>query len=458
MTVRLEDVVEANVLATVKRFLLIEAPHVFLELRVGEVLLERLHAGDEKPLTGWKHHREVIDEQVYRRWLSHPVARDLVSDREAKIPNHDWHVSHVLVVGGVALLVQVYACQCLVSSGQPVSRAPMPSPSKDVAHFPAVHALDLAEVLRVLGIESAALFDGIVDPNTLSAPEARVEHAVLQRLVVRARELSGQPGIGFLLGLQMRVPAHGYLGFAAMTAPSARHALELAERFAPTRTNALRLKLVEEQGASEASLYIDEVIELGELRETVLIALAVGIWRIGEALTGVALRGAADFTFGPTSYMAEQQGELSVRFNQPRNRLRFDPAYLELPLTMAHASASLLAKEQLERALSEITRSELVTQVRDAIVTAGGTFRDLPEVARVFGVSERTLKRKLQSEGAAFSDVLNDVRREHAEKLLGDPRLSIDEVAERVGYADTSNFTRAFRRWTGKTPAVFRKG
>jgi AraC-like DNA-binding protein len=54
--------------------------------------------------------------------------------------------------------------------------------------------------------------------------------------------------------------------------------------------------------------------------------------------------------------------------------------------------------------------------------------------------------------------LLDEVRRSHAETLLRDPRLSIDEVAERVGYADTSNFTRAFRRWTGKTPAVFRRG
>lgn len=329
--------------------------------------------------------------------------------------------------------------------------------AKDVPHFPAVHALDLAEVLRILGIDSAALFEGIVDTDALASADARLDYGVWQRLLVRARELSGQPGIGFLLGLQMRIPAHGYLGFAAMTAPTARHALEVAERFAPTRTNALRLELDAPAG-QEASLYIDEVLDLGELRDTVLVALAVGIWRIGEALTGIALRGAADFTFGPTSYLDDQHGELSVRFNQPRNRLRFDPAYLDLPLTMAHANASLLAQEQLERALAEVTQPEVASRVRKAIVDAEGTFRDLSAVASALGMSERTLKRKLQGEGAAFSEILDDVRREHAETLLRDPQRSIDEVAERIGYGDTSNFTRAFRRWTGKTPAAFRKG
>jgi len=348
------------------------------------------------------------------------------------------------------LLVQVRACQCLVNSGHAVMAG------KDPPIFPAVHVLDMVDGLSGMGVDPDAVLAGLVDRATLAAPDARVSLDLGERLLERVRELSGQPGVGLLIGLRMQVPAHGYLGFAAMTAPMVRQAIELAVRFAPTRTNALRLELVVEE--PQASLYIDEVLDLGRLRDTVLIALAVGLWRIGENLTGVELRGAADFTFAEPSYLGEQHGPLSVRFNQPRNRLRFDPAYLDLPLRMAHENASLLAREQLERALSEITQSTLVTQVRDAIVSPDGEFRDLSEVARVLGMSERTLKRKLQAEGAAFSELLDEVRGAHASALLRDPKLSIDEIAERVGYADTSNFTRAFRRWTGKTPAAFRKG
>jgi AraC-like DNA-binding protein len=138
--------------------------------------------------------------------------------------------------------------------------------------------------------------------------------------------------------------------------------------------------------------------------------------------------------------------------------LVFDRAYLDLPLTTAHASASQLAQEQCERALAELNQPQLINRVREAMLTARGEFQDLAGVAKTLGVSERTLKRKLQAEGAAFSEISDNVRCEHASTLLRDPKLSIDEVAERTGYADTSNFTRAFRRWTGKTPAAFRKG
>jgi AraC-like DNA-binding protein len=327
--------------------------------------------------------------------------------------------------------------------------------SRDIASLPAVHALDLGEALRGLGVEPSALYADIIDPSELALPDARISLAVTSKLVARARELTGQPAIGFLLGLQMRVPAHGYLGFAAMTAPTVRHALDLATRFAATRTNALRLQLVEE--GSVASLFIDEVMALGDLRDTVLVGLAVGIWRIGEELTGRSLSGAADFAFPPLSYLSDQHGALSVRFDQPRNRLRFDAAYLDLPLVMAHPGASALAQAQLQRAMEEIARPELSGRVREAIVDSSGRFRDLPGVAAALAMSERTLKRKLQAEGASFSDLLDAVRRDHALRSLRDPARSIDEVAEQVGYADTSNFTRAFRRWTGQTPAAYRK-
>jgi AraC-like DNA-binding protein len=240
-----------------------------------------------------------------------------------------------------------------------------------------------------------------------------------------------------------------------MTAPTARHALELAVKFAPTRTNALRLSL---EVHDQAFLYMDELLDLGAARDTVLVALAVGIWRIGETLTGAQLGGRADFAFPEPSYLGEQHGPLSVRFNQPRNCLVFDRAYLDLPLTTAHASASQLAQEQCERALAELNQPQLINRVREAMLTARGEFQDLAGVAKTLGVSERTLKRKLQAEGAAFSEISDNVRCEHASALLRDPKLSIDEVAERTGYADTSNFSRAFRRWTGKTPAAFRKG
>jgi AraC-like DNA-binding protein len=95
--------------------------------------------------------------------------------------------------------------------------------------------------------------------------------------------------------------------------------------------------------------------------------------------------------------------------------------------------------------------------VRAAIVGEDGEgFRDLVAVAKQLHVSTRTLKRRLAEQGTSFSDILDDMRRQRALLLLENRELAIGEVAARLGYTEVPTVTRAFRRWTGKTPAAYR--
>ena len=72
-------------------------------------------------------------------------------------------------------------------------------------------------------------------------------------------------------------------------------------------------------------------------------------------------------------------------------------------------------------------------------------------------MSERTLKRRLQEEGTGFNTLLDQVRQRDSTRLLSQPALAIKQVAEAVGYADPSNFARAFVKWTGMSPVAWRK-
>ena len=78
------------------------------------------------------------------------------------------------------------------------------------------------------------------------------------------------------------------------------------------------------------------------------------------------------------------------------------------------------------------------------------------DVARRLHLSRRTLNRRLKAEGTTFQRVLDEVRFELARKLLADARLPITEVSECLGYTTASAFTRAFRRWSGRSPAGWR--
>ena len=80
----------------------------------------------------------------------------------------------------------------------------------------------------------------------------------------------------------------------------------------------------------------------------------------------------------------------------------------------------------------------------------------LEHTARLAGVSPRTLQRWLDREGVTFEQVLDETRREEALGRLTSSATSVADLAARLGYANASNFTRAFRRWTGASPSAFR--
>jgi AraC-like DNA-binding protein len=73
------------------------------------------------------------------------------------------------------------------------------------------------------------------------------------------------------------------------------------------------------------------------------------------------------------------------------------------------------------------------------------------------GASPRTLKRKLAAQGVSFSALLTEARHEAAMRLLRRSTLSLDAIAERLGYSTAPNFIRAFRRWSGQTPTEYRR-
>ncbi len=326
--------------------------------------------------------------------------------------------------------------------------------------LPAVHILHLVELLDRWGVTAdEALAPTGLGASDLVDPHARVSIDLTRKIIERARALTGEPGLGIYLGLQMRVSSHGYLGFAALTSATVRGAIAIAEEFFPTRTSALAVRLHVE--GSAASLVLEERAPLGSARDVVILALLIGISRIANALTGRELEGGMELAFAEPDYFDRFRSIAgsALRFGQPMNRLVFDASVLDLPLSMADPAALALAREQCEQQLNALGYGERVSvRVRHLLLRATGGFLSVEEVAKQLHVSPRTLKRMLAAEGTRYSRLLEEERHERSLLLLRSPALSVHDVALRLGYSDAANFTRAFRRWTEMTPHSFRKG
>jgi AraC-like DNA-binding protein len=133
-----------------------------------------------------------------------------------------------------------------------------------------------------------------------------------------------------------------------------------------------------------------------------------------------------------------------IRFNAPWDGVRIDLGVMENPI----------AGKQQDIRPSVQTAWDVTSHIRKYL-----PYRRVTKeyVASLIGTSPRTVQRRLSEWGLSYEQLLDDVRRNEALRLVEESRLSIADIAAFVGYSDGPHFMRAFRRWTGMTPVTFRR-
>jgi AraC-type transcriptional regulator/helix-turn-helix protein len=174
------------------------------------------------------------------------------------------------------------------------------------------------------------------------------------------------------------------------------------------------------------------------------IRLATGPdWRPIE----IHLEGAPPPHAGELASLASKR----VRFEQPYMALVIPAQLLVRPFP-----PQLVAAHPLERGRVPSTSfAESIRTVVEVLVRVGSA--ELSIAAEATLMSERSLQRRLAECGLSFTRIVEDVRFDSARRLLRDPGVKIVEVSAELGYTDSANFTRAFRRWSGVSPQAYRR-
>jgi AraC-like DNA-binding protein len=322
--------------------------------------------------------------------------------------------------------------------------------------LPGSYALLVLSIVRRWGVTAETLLGPFgLDEAALEAPEARLPVGLTREIVARARELTGEAGLGVLIGLETHTNTYGFLSFATMSATNLGEALEILVRYSRAVTTAFTFRL--NRTGDVAALVVDEECDLGEARDAVVLGLVIGLRAVGCALTGRKPWRPIDVSLPEPPYHARFAHLVpEVRFSQPVNQIVLLESDLGLPLLTPDRAAFRLAIERCEHSIRSLGLSEGLERRALTVLERDGTL-SFDRVATALGVSPRTLKRRLAESGATFSDLVEKTRRERALLLLRSPDLSLDDVAERLGYSTVSNFVRAFRRWTTMTPSAYRK-
>ena len=324
--------------------------------------------------------------------------------------------------------------------------------------IPAGLVLQLVELVKRWGVASDDVLAGSgFDEVDVREPQARIPFRSYLAIVDRARTLTGEPGLGFCWGLQMRVSAFGYLGFATLSAATLREAIELVIQFAPLISTATSLSL--DIDGKVAALTLEEHADFGSVRDVVVLARLTGLWKIAQLITGRQFEARAEIGFPEPRYHARFAHLVPhVVYGARVTRALLDTETLDLPLLMADPVGLRLARRECERQLEAVSAGgRLVKTVRRLLWDRAGCVRDPDEIAKAVHLSPRTLRRRLAVHGSSLSALLSEERKERAMSLLRGSDLPIEQISEMLGYGSVQNFTRAFRQWTSETPAAYRR-
>ena len=296
----------------------------------------------------------------------------------------------------------------------------------------------------------------------LRNPDAELNARQELRAVENLLRACPEPGLGLAVGLRGTLASYGFWGLGLISSATAGDALAFGLRHVPLSFPFCRISVAQEGDLCTIS-FGEPALAPDVQQFLVERDMAAAALLMKEALGSRFVLSRFQLKHNLRASAAVSRDiEVAVgtrpRFGARSNSLSFEQAMLGWALPQADPVTVALCEKACED-LIERWRVRLGTgeRVRQHLAMSPlGAMPSLVQCAQMLGLSERTLKRRLQDEGLTFSALLAEVRGGQAQAMVADGSLSLTEIAERMGFSDLSSFSQAFKRWFGVAPSVLR--
>lgn len=294
------------------------------------------------------------------------------------------------------------------------------------------------------------------DPHTLTSVRQYI--TACDNIITAGADLN----IAFAVGSRLHLSAYGMYGYALLCSPTMRDFFDFAVRYHLLATPTLHLGW-----RLEGDLAIWELTEIysdimsNDLRNFLLRQQMMQTFTHMRDVAGPdnrpirALFGLRDAGRG-----AEDERLLGCPclFGQPAHELHYPASILEQAPELANRLTRAMLEETCDRLIGQAKMtSGIAGEVYQLLMLAPNRFPSMEAMALQMGMTERTLRRRLDDEDSSYADIVDDVRKRLALEYLQTTRMSTDDIAQKVGFSDGSNFRRAIKRWTGQTIGEIRR-
>ena len=308
------------------------------------------------------------------------------------------------------------------------------------------HGLPVTDILREAGL-SAARIDSTAQ---------HIGHAQMNALIRSVRARCDDPLLPFELGAKARSDVHGLPGIAMLCSRDLRQGLSTLCQLSSLRSSQFRGQLSESAG--DVRLDFMPVSPIHDLQEFICAALGLILAQLLASMLGEQRRQLRVGLPMPSPECAETVASwfpCPVAFNAPTLSVSLPLALLDQPCPAADAHTHAVALRQC--ALDQMgLQGDLASRLRAHLASCQLEYPSLEDCARLLCLSPRSLSRALQQTGCSYQKLLDEAREQEALRLLTHSPLSVEQIAWQLGYADPSNFNRAFRRWQSCTPQAWR--
>ena len=335
----------------------------------------------------------------------------------------------------------------------------MPAPISQVSTLGSVAVL-IAQAVRSYDCDPTPLFAASgIDMRQISDPNARFPTTRMQRLWRLALEATGDPCLGLTAARQFQPAALHGLGFAWLASDTLRAALTRLARYSRLINPFITIQVEDIEDRVELVLcgpeawpdHVHAATDLG-------MAAFLQMCRITAGAVVNPVRVALQRPLPDCAARFEEFFAAPIEYNAVDNRLCFERQLVDKPLATAHPELARINDRTVVEYLARFDQASVTMQVRARIIER------LPDgaphqqaIARALHVSPRSLQRRLRDEATSFKTLLDETRRELAMQYIRESHRSIGEITYLLGFSQPANFTRAFKRWTGRAPIEFRE-
>jgi len=319
------------------------------------------------------------------------------------------------------------------------------------------YGIAIAGALEQAGVDSARVFAALGMRETLSNdPLKRLPLETVTRLFRASVDATGDPYFGLAVARAMHPSALHALGYGLLASASLRDFCTRVQRYFRLVSQTSRVELVESD--TELRLSTIPLVEVAPESGDAWLGMLHRLIRLlyHDDFRPLAVELVHDAPEAGDAPYVEFFGA-PVRFSRAAATLVLARSDLDVPLRGACPELAQFNDMLAASYLARRDRADTVANVRARIVEL------LPSgecskrrVAAALGMSASSLQQRLTERGTSFHVLVNEIRREHACSYLRQSGVSVTEITFLLGFADASNFTRAFKRWTGVSPTRFR--